>query len=60
MPLFKKQLRLPSTDYVGRRTYFITLGTENRAKFFSDLSTGRWLLGKLMEIAAEFDFSLHA
>ena len=60
MPFFKRPLRLPSSEYRGRRTYFVTLGTENRAKFFEDLSTGRWLLARLIEVAPGFNFSLHA
>ena len=46
MPFYKKRLRLSPADYIGRGTYFVTLGTENRAKFFADPSTGQWFLEK--------------
>ncbi len=60
MPFYKKRLRLPPADYIGRRIYFVTLGTENRAKFFADLPTGRWVVEKLLMLAGEFGFCLHA
>jgi putative transposase len=60
MPFFKKRLRLPPTNYIGRGIYFVTLGTERRAEFFADLFTGQWVLEKLLSHAAEFSFSLHA
>jgi REP element-mobilizing transposase RayT len=60
VPFYKKRLRLPARDYIGRRIYFITVGTENRAAYFADIPTGRWLLQKLVALAVEFNFSLHA
>jgi putative transposase len=60
VPFYKKQLRLPPNDYLGRRTYFVTVCTENRAAFFSDPATGRWLLERLVAASAESKFSLHA
>ena len=60
MPVYKKQLRLPHSDYIGRRAYFVTVCTENRATFFSDSATGRWLLEKLFATAAQSNFTLHA
>jgi len=60
VPFYSKRLRLPTGHYLGRRIYFVTVGTENRAPFFADQSTGRWLLSRLLEIAAHQNFSLHA
>ncbi len=60
MPFFKKRLRLIADDYLGRRIYFVTIGTERRTPFFADLSTGQWLLDRLLEAAAHQNFSLHA
>jgi putative transposase len=60
VPFYKKRLRFPSADYIGRRICFVTMGTENRAKFFEDLPTGRWLLEKLLALTGEFGFCLHA
>ena len=60
MPFFQKRLRLPADHYRGRLIYFVTLGTEKRANFFADQSTGQWLLKHLLEIAAQYNFSLHA
>src|SRR5271169_3151080 len=34
--------------------------TANRSDFFADITTGRWLLEKLHDAAAKFNFSLHA
>lgn len=60
MPFFQKRLRLPADHYLGRRIYFVTIGTERRATFFANQSTGRWLLNQLLENAAQQSFSLHA
>jgi REP-associated tyrosine transposase len=60
VPFYKKQLRLQARDYIGRRTYFVTVCTENRAAFFSDPATGRWLLEKLIAAVAGLNFVLHA
>lgn len=60
VPFYKKQLRLPSNHYLGRRTYFVTVCTENRAIFFRDLPTGHWLLEKLITTAEKSQFTLHA
>jgi REP element-mobilizing transposase RayT len=60
VPFFKKLLRLPPGDYIGRGIYFVTLGTENRAKFFADLPTGQWGVERLLALSAGFGFSLHA
>ena len=60
MPSFKKELRLPARDYIGHHTYFVTVCTENRDTFFADRTTARWLLEKLIDNAAGFNFTLHA
>ena len=60
MPFFQKPLRRPAEHYRGRRVYFVTVGTERRAPFFEDQSTGEWLLRYLLETAAQRNFSLHA
>ncbi|MBZ5527643.1 MAG: transposase [Acidobacteriia bacterium] len=58
MPFFQKRLRLPSSQYRGRRIYFITIGTENRAPFFADPAAGHWLLAHLLKLAPQHDFLL--
>jgi len=60
VPVYKKQLRLPHSEYIGRRAYFVTVCTEDRATYFSDPATGRWLLEKLIATAAGSTFALHA
>jgi len=60
VPFYKKQLRLPLTNYQGPRLYFVTIVTANRSPYFADLTTGRWLIAMLLETAAKFSFSLHA
>jgi putative transposase len=60
VPFYQKRLRLSRENYRGRRIYFVTVGTEKRTPFFTDQSTGRWVLGHLLEDAALRNFSLHA
>jgi putative transposase len=60
VPFYKKQLRRPARDYIGRGTYFVTVCTEHRAEFFSDLVAGQWLVQKLTASAANSNFTLHA
>ena len=60
MPFYQKQLRLSKNNYLGRRAYFVTLCTQNRTTFFSELSATSWLRQKLIAAAAEFKFALHA
>jgi putative transposase len=60
VPAYRKRLRLPARDYVGRRTYFVTVCTENRAAFFSDIVVGRWLLEELIATSSRASFTLHA
>lgn len=60
MPAYKKRLRLPPHDYIGRRAYFVTVCTENRETFFSNTVVGRWLLDELIATSKRSRFTLHA
>ena len=60
MAFFRKRLRLPADHYRGRIISFVTVGTERRAPFFAEQSTGNWLVQRLLESAAHQGFSLHA
>ena len=60
MPFYNKYPRLPADNYLGRRLTFVTICTAERRPVFTDLTTGQWALGKLLDIAAQYSFSLHA
>ncbi len=59
MPLYNKYPRLPAECYLGRRIYFITICSAERLPVFMDYSFGRATLAKLIDLAAQFSFSLH-
>jgi putative transposase len=60
VPVNKTQLRLLHENYVGPRTYFITICTHNRIPYFTTVRKGEWLTAKLLLISAQYNFSLHA
>jgi putative transposase len=60
VPLYNKYPRLPAENYLGCRTYFVTICCAERHPVFTDHSIGRATLAKLTDTAAEYGFSLHA
>jgi len=58
--LKRKNIRLPFTDYRGRRIYFVTLCFHNRRRFGANPRLARWLIGKLQKHAATCQFFVHA
>jgi putative transposase len=60
MVTFKKPLRLQNPDYLGRRTYFVTVVTEKHREHFRDLELAKRIRDKLIALSAKLEFSLHA
>jgi putative transposase len=59
-PVRKSKPRLDRDDYVGQRTYHITLATARRAPFFEYRSDAKPLEVTLIDVAARFRFGLLA
>jgi REP-associated tyrosine transposase len=60
VPLYNKYPRLPTENYLGRRTYFVTICCAERRPVFTDLPAGHETLSKLFALAAKHGFSLHS
>jgi len=56
----RKNIRLPSENYRGRRMYFVTLCFHRRRRFGKNSRIARWLIAALREHAASSDFFVHA
>jgi len=56
----RKKIRLPSSRYVGKQIYFVTLCCEDRRPIFTNESLGQWLVTELLKSAAEQNFAIHA
>ena len=60
MPFFNRHPRLPGGYYLGQRAYFVTICCAQRRPIFANIATGQWTLAKLIDVAAQRGFSLHA
>jgi putative transposase len=60
VPFYRHYPRLAPENYLGSRTYFITVCCDARRPVFADISLGRETLSLLSESAAKHCFSLHA
>ncbi len=56
----RKRFHLAKDNYVGRRTYFITLCTTNRASLFLERNLAEKVISILKEDASRMAFLLHA
>lgn len=56
----RKNIRLSSENYRGRRTYFLTLCFKDRAHFGKTPRIASWLIQRLKVQAADFGFFVHA
>lgn len=52
VPFYSKTLRLPIENYRGRRIYFVTFCCEKRRQWFATKPEGRWIMERLLKIAA--------
>ena len=59
-PFFRKNIRLPVTDYLGRREYFFTLCFLSRRCFGQNARIAQWLIARLRQHANKWNFFVHA
>ena len=60
IPFRHKNIRLPASDYRGRREYFFTLCFENRRHFGGNARIAQWLISRLRQDAIKWNFFVHA
>ncbi len=61
MPFYPQaRMHLPAQNYLGRRTYFVTICTYDRHPAFRDRETGRRIVAHLRSAAEKDGFALHA
>lgn len=58
--LNRKNIRLPASNYRGRRIYFLTLCFHDRRPFGANPCIAAWLVQELQKHAAASDFLVHA
>jgi putative transposase len=60
MPFQHKNIRLPSTHYIGKRWHFVTFCSNNRVAVFSRPPLAKWLIEVLRHESAASRFAIHA
>ena len=60
MSFLRKNIRLSSENYTGKRGFFITICCADRQKFFARASLCRWFTKLLRQDAASHQFAVHA
>ena len=60
MTFQRKKIRLPPANYLGKRIYFVTICCEKRRPVFTNESLGHWLATRLLGIAVQHCFAIHA
>jgi putative transposase len=60
MPLYNHYPRLPQPNYLGHRTYFVTICCHNRRSVFTDLEAGQGTVEILKQSTKKQLLSLHA
>ena len=56
----RKNIRLESGNYRGRRTYFVTLCFDKRRRLGANPRIARWIIGELLKHADACGFFVHA
>jgi REP element-mobilizing transposase RayT len=56
----RKNIRLPTKHYLGRRMYFVTLCFHGRRPFGANPRVAHWLIKRLQKRAAACEFFVHA
>jgi REP element-mobilizing transposase RayT len=56
----RKNIRMPSENYIGRRLYFLTLCFNNRRRIGADPKIAIWLIERLRAESAKCGFLVHA
>ena len=59
-PSRRKNIRLPAANYLGRRSYFITMCFDRRRRFGANARLARWLTLCLRKHALACEFFVHA
>ena len=60
MPHFRQNTRLPHGDYLGRRTYFVTICCDQRSPYLRSPGVAQCVLQLVQQTAAKYSFLLHA
>ena len=61
MPAFqRKNIRLPSNNYLGKRDYFVTICTHNRKPYLSEPTTILPIIDRLKSESIRHAFDIHA
>jgi putative transposase len=60
MTIHRKVARLPSENYLGRQTCFVTICCDHRAPYLRDETTAQLVLSLLLKCAASHSYRLHA
>ena len=60
MPASRHNTRLAPANYLGHRSYFITICCDRRRPYLADLATAQMVLTILLHSAADYLFALHA
>lgn len=60
MSFERRAIRLNPEQYLGQKTYFVTICCHDREPFFVDLGLGRWLLTHVCDSASRQFMLLHA
>lgn len=60
MPIFRKIARLSADDYIGQRSYFVTICRDLKRKHLAESNVASRVLYVMKECAARRAFTLHA
>jgi putative transposase len=58
--LYRKSVRLPAANYVGRGIYFLTVCCDRRRAYLSDPVIAAFVMRELVESASSHSFTVHA
>jgi putative transposase len=60
MPLVRKEIRLTSPNYFGKRLYFVTICTRDRRPILGDTCIVGGMLAILRDLSRHHEFAVHA
>ena len=60
VPFRRKRIRLCSENYLGEKSYFLTVRTDRRRRRFVDTRASQWIIERLRRIAAQHAFTVNA
>jgi len=59
-PFRRKRIRLVSENYLGKKSYFVTMCVDRRRRDFEDTRAARWIIERLRRIVAQHAFTVDA